>query len=135
MGNDISKYLGKSSREADIIAQFNKLVKKAIGDNKKIRELEHRLLKPKPLPPYHGPKTGRTNFKQRSLLLVFKSKTYIERFKQFVKINTYGTNNTYHVELFVELIKLLEDGRLEFSYEDNRFYVHGRKNKKTRIRL
>lgn len=132
---DIVKFLGKSSRESDIIAQFIKLVSKTKGNKKKIRELEHRLLKPKPLPPYHGPKTGRTSFKQRSLLIVFKSKSFIERFKEFVKINTYNTNNTYHVELFVELIRLLEDGRLEFSYKDNRFYVHGIKNKKTRIRL
>ena len=131
---DITKFLGKTSREEDILKQFTKLVEKAtskIG----IRELELRLLKPKPIPIYTGPKTGRTNFKQRSLLLVFKSKTYIERFKKFVKINTYNTNNTYHVELFVELIRLLEDGRLEFSYDKNRFYVHSKADPKTRIIL
>ena len=134
MAKDIAKFLGKASRESDILAHFQKLVKKA-KDNKTLRELELRLLKPKPLPPYHGPKTGRTSFKQRSLLLVFSNKTFIERFKKFVKINTYNTNNTYHVELFVELIRLLEDGRLEFSYKEKRFYVRGKTNKKARIRL
>lgn len=134
MAKDIAKFLGRASRESDILGQFKRLVKKA-KTNEELRELELRLLKPKPLPPYHGPKTGRTDFKQRALMLVFSNKTFIERYKQFVKINTYNTNNTYHVELFVELIRLLEDGRLEFSYKDNRFYVHGRKNKRTRIRL
>lgn len=131
---DITKFLGKTSREGDILRQFAKLVKKATN-KQSIRELELRLLKPKPIPKYNGPKTGRTDFKQRSLLLVFKSKTYIERFKKFVKINTYNTNNTYHVELFVELVRLLEDGRLEFSYSNKRFYVHSKADPKTRIRL
>lgn len=134
MAVDISKYLGKASRESDIIAQFLKLVKQA-RNKKRIRELEHKLLKPKPLPPYHGPKTGRTTFKQRSLLLVFKNKAFIERFKAFVKINTYNTNNTYHVEMFVELLRLLEDGRLTFSQKNNRFYFHSKVNPKRRIRL
>lgn len=134
MSKDIAKYLGKSSRTTDLIAQFVKLVKSA-KSKKEIRMLEHKLLKPKPLPPYHGPKTGRTSFKQRSLLLVFSNKTFIERFKQFVKINTYNTNNTYHVEMFVELLRLLEDGRLKYSEKDKRFYVHSRVNPKTRIRL
>lgn len=131
---DIAKFLGKASRETDIIKQFQKLAKKA-RDNKTLRKLERKLLKPKPIPPYHGPKTGRTNFKQRSLLLVFKNKAFIDRFKQFVKINTYNTNNTYHVELFVELLRVLENGRLRFSAKDNRFYVHSKKNPKIRIRL
>ena len=134
MAKDIAKYLGKSSRTSDLIAQFLKLVKQAKRKDD-IRELELRLLKPKPLPPYHGPKTGRTSFKQRSLLLVFSNKTFIERFKQFVKINTYNTNNTYHVELFVELLRLLEDGRLKFSNKEGRFYVHSKVNPKRRIRL
>lgn len=134
MAKDIAQYLGKASRTADLISQFIKLVKNA-KSKKEIRMLEHKLLKPKPIPPYHGPKTGRTTFKQRSLLLVFKDKAFIERFKQFVKINTYNTNNTYHVELFVELLRLLEDGRLRYSDKDNRFYVHSKVNPKTRIRL
>ena len=134
MPKDIAQYLGKASRETDLISQFVKLVKKA-KNKKAIRELERKLLKPKPIPPYHGPKTGRTSFKQRSLLLVFSNKAFIERFKKFVKINTYNTNNTYHVELFVELLRLLEDGRLRYSHKDNRFYVHSKVNPKTRIRL
>ena len=132
---DIAKFLGKSSRETDIIAQFKKLQLEAKKDKHKIRELERKLLKPKPIPPYHGPKTGRTSFKQRSLLLVFSNKSFIERFKKFVKINTYNTNNTYHVELFVELLRLLEDGRLKFSAKNNRFYLHSKVNSKRRIRL
>jgi hypothetical protein len=132
MSKDITKFLGKVSREEDILAQFKKMVGKAksIAD---IRKAEHRLLKPKPIPPYHGPKTGRTSFKQRGLLLVFKNKTFIDRFAKFVKINKYNTNNTYHVELFVELIRILESGRLEFNYKENRFYVKARNG--ARIRL
>ena len=134
MAKDIAQYLGRASRENDLIVQFIKLVKNTKSKSE-IRELELKLLKPKPIPPYHGPKTGRTSFKQRSLLLVFSSKAIIERFKQFVKINTYNTNNTYHVELFVELLRLLENGRLRYSDKENRFYAHSKTNPKIRIRL
>ena len=130
MKNDIAKFLGRKSREQDILDEFKRLSGKK-SDKQYLRKLELRLLKPKPIPPYHGPKTGRTGFKQRSLLIVFKNKTFIERIGRFVKINRYSQNNTYHVDLFVELIRLLEDGRLEFSNEDNKFYV---RSKRTKIR-
>jgi len=132
MGKDITKFLGRVSREEDILAQFKKLVDKATSV-REIRQAEHRLLKPKPIPPYQGPKTGRTGFKQRSLLLVFKNKTFIDRFAKFVKINKYNTNNTYHTELFVELIRILESGRLEFSYKESRFYVKTKNGARLRL--
>lgn len=132
MATDITKFLGRESREEDVLNHFQKLLKKS-KSKFEIRNLELKLLKPRPIDKYTGPKTGRTSFKQRSLVLVFKNKTFIERVGKFVKVNKYATNNTYHVDLFEELIRLLEDGRLEFNYKKNRFYVRGRTGAKIRL--
>jgi len=129
---DITRFLGRVSREDDILKHFSSLVNKA-KDKFEIREIERKILKPKPIPPYHGPKTGRTDFKQRSLLIVFNNKSFIDRLGKYLKINRYATNNTYHTDMFVELIRLFEDGRIEFSEKDKRFYVIGYRGRRIRL--
>lgn len=132
MATDITKFLGRISREEDILNHFANLQKK-ISTKRELRNLELKLLKPRPIDKYTGPKVGRTSFKQRSLVVVFKNKTFIERIGKFIKVNKYATNNTYHVNLFEELIRLLEDGRIEFDYKKNRFYVIGKTGAKIRL--
>lgn len=128
---DITTFVSKKSREQNVMAKFEKLIRGK--SDKEIREIEMQLLKPAPVPAYRGPKPVRADFKRRSLRLAFPNKSAIKRWAKWIRISQYVENNTHDVAIFMELLKLLENDRLAWDPKKKRFYVLSRKG--VRIRL
>lgn len=126
---DITKFIGDKSREETIIDQFFRLAKKC-KSKQEMRKLEQSLLKPIPIPPFEKIGEGkRTDFSNRSIVVAFPDKKYIKRLKQFMRINTYKGNNTWDTAIFVELLDLLESGRLKFDHKNKKFIMKTKKGK------
>lgn len=128
---DITTFVSKKTREKNVMEKFEKLVK-GKGD-KRIREIEMRLLKPAPVPAYRGPKPVRADFKRRSLRLAFSNKTVIERLSKYIRISQYVENNSHDVGMFLELLRLLERDRLVWDPKRKRFSVLVRKGVRVRL--
>lgn len=128
---DITTFVSKKTREKNVMEKFEKLVKGK--SDKRIREIEMRLLKPAPVPAYRGPKPVRADFKRRSLRLAFSSKTVIERLSKYIRISQYVENNSHDVGMFLELLKLLERDRLAWDPKRKRFTVLVRKGVRVRL--
>lgn len=129
---DITKAFNKISREESIILQFQKLASK-VKTNSELREIEMRLLKPEIIPEYRGKKAIKNAFKQKTILFVFPNKSFIKRIMKFFKINAYGGYNTYDIDFIIELISLMEKGRIKWNKERKKFYFIQRN--KTEIKL
>ena len=128
---DITTFVSKKTREKNVMEKFEKLIKGK--SDKRIREIEMRLLKPAPVPAYRGPKPVRADFKRRSLRLAFSSKTVIERLSKYIRISQYVENNSHDVGMFLELLKLLERDRLVWDPKRKRFSVLVRKGIRVRL--
>ena len=126
--DDITKFVSDKSREETMIHQFFRLAEQC-GTKQEMRDLEQALLKPVPLAPYKGTEIGRTEFKARSLIMAFPSKDHIDRLKPYMRINSYKDNNTWDVDMFVEMINLLERGRLTFDSKKKKFKMKTKKGK------
>ena len=113
---DITKLLGKKTRERGIMSRFMKLIK---GKSKEeVRDIELALLKPAPLPKYGGKKSSaQSKWLAESITFSFPNKDIVERLGKFIKINTYIENNSYDIALFIEVLKLLENGTLQWKNE------------------
>lgn len=110
----------KVSHDTIRAENFDSLVKdKSIEE---VREIEQSLLKPKPISKYIGPKSGPSPFIKRSIMVSFPHKEHIERLGKFLKVSTYIQNNTYDVDLIIELIRLMEEGRLHWNKRVKKFY-------------
>jgi hypothetical protein len=129
---DISTFVSKRSHEESLMDRFSKLVKKA-KSKEEIRDLEMRLLRPKPIKQYSGPKVGRNSFKERCLLVVFPKKSVIERIGKYFRINTYIENNTYDIDFLIELLNQMDSGRIEWNMKKKKYYLRLRTGKKIRI--
>jgi len=130
--DDITKFVGKKSREETMIGQFFRLVDKC-KNKYEMRKLEQSLLKPQPIAKYQGGEVGRTEFKSRSLIVAFPNKSYIMRLKKFMRINSYKDNNTWDVSMFVEMLNLLESGRLTFNSKTKKFKMKTKKGKMVKL--
>jgi hypothetical protein len=128
---DITKFVSKKTREENVMEKFNGMIKGK--SEKKIREIEMRLLRPRPIPKYKGPKPVRQNFKRRSLKLAFQKKSVVDRFEQFIKVNKYVENNTHDVDIFLVLLDRLEKERLVWDGKKKNLYLKNRKGVKIRI--
>lgn len=129
---EITELLTNRTGEESQIERFEKLYSKC-RSKKDVRELEMHLLKPKPVPKYIGPKSGKTAFQKNSLLLLFPDSKYIERLGKFVRISTYVENNTYDTKLFTELVSLLEKGKIKWSNHKKKFFLISKTGKRIRI--
>lgn len=126
---DIVKLVAGKSREESVIGEFFRLAEKA-KDKFQLRKLEEKLLKPKPIAPYKGAKTSRTDFKKRTLMLALPNESHIQRWAKIIRVNQYKDNNTWDVDIFVELLNLLESGRLKFDRKEKKFKAVLRKGRK-----
>lgn len=116
---DINKLANKKKRIENRMALFFNLLKK-IKTKEEKRELEEKLLVPVPLPIYIGNQPGLTSMQKKSLILVFKKEKDIKRFGKFITINPYINNNCYRLELFLELLNLLEKKILIWNSTTNK---------------
>lgn len=130
---DISAYVTKKKREMSLMKKFNGLIKKE-KDKRKIRELELRLLRPKPIQKYHGPTSGRKDFVKRSIRLTFHKHEWILRWMKLFRVNSYVEYNTWDIDFIMELIVKLETGRLEWNAKKNCYYLVSRDGKR-RIKI
>jgi len=128
----ISNFVSKKSREENIIGHFSKICEKATT-KKEVRQIEMRLLKPKPIQPYRGKKTGLTAFQKKSLLLVFKTPKPIKELSKIIRINSYVNNNTYDTAFLLELINLINSGRIVWDDKKNKYYLNTKKGRRLRI--
>jgi len=129
---DISAYVTKKKREMSLMKKFYSVVAKAKG-KREVRELEMRLLKPKPIKKYRGPKTGTmTEFQKRCIRITFPDKKWIRRWMKFFRVNAYVEYNTWDIDFLMELIIKMEEGRLVWDKDKSKFYL---KTKKGRIRV
>jgi len=87
------------------------------------RKIEMALLRPEPIPQYTGPKPRKSKFKSRTITLTFPDGSYIKRLGSFIKVNQYIDVNTYDIDMFIELIALLERGRLTWNPKKKRFFM------------
>lgn len=97
------------------------------------REIEQTLLKPKPISKYIGPKTGLSPFTKRSIMVTFPHKAHIEKLGRFIRINTYIQNNTYDVDMIIELTRLMEEGRLRWNKREGHFYFKEKVGRRIRL--
>lgn len=125
---DITKFLGEKSQQDNLLEKFSELVKKT-KTKKELRELEMRLLRPKPFQKYKGKLPGKTTFKKRCLLLTFKSKKQIEIWARHFKVNTYIENNTYDVDFIIELFRLMDEGVVSWNPMKKKYTFHEVKKK------
>lgn len=118
----ITKFLGGKdiSHDAMRAENFDKLVEDKTESEKRV--IEQALLKPKPISKYIGPKTGLSPFLKRTVEVTFPNPKCITRLGKFLRVSTYIQNNTYDVELIMELVRLMEDGRLRWNKREKRFY-------------
>lgn len=133
---DITLFISKKSHEQGLIERFTELVKSA-KNKTEIRELEMRLLRPRPIERYKGKRPGQTTFKKRCMLLTFKSSDVVKTWAKYFRVNTYVENNTYDVDFLVELFRLMETEVLKWDPKTKRFLglrkitiVDGRKIKR-----
>lgn len=128
---DITKLIGNKSHTENKRAKFEKLIE---GKSKvEIRDIEMALLKPEPIKKYTGQLSGPSPYKQRTLVITFPNKEWIERLGKFIKINLYQENNTYDIAFLLELITLMEKDRIVFDTDTKHLYKINKKG--VRIRL
>lgn len=111
--------------------RFEKIIKGK--SQKEIRKIEEALLKPQPIPKYIGPKTGLTDFLKRTIEITFDKIGYIERLSKFIKVGNYLKNNTYDTKWLVELIRLMEEGRLHWNRREGKYYFKEGVGRRTRL--
>ena len=133
MKKGITRFISKKPREETLINEFFRLAKKVVNDKYALRELEEALLKPQPIPDYKGTEVGRTSFKRRSLIIAFPNETYIKRLQNHIRLNTYKDNNTWDVDIFIELINLLDSKRLLFNTKKKKFELTTRNGMKVTL--
>lgn len=127
---DITKYINKRTGEENQIERFEKMRPK-IKTKQELRNLEMHLLKPKPIPEYKGSKSGMSDFKKRTILFSFPDSKCVQRLGKIININKYIENNTYDVSFLMELVRLIELGRIE--WHKKRYYVKARNGGKIRL--
>jgi len=129
----ITKFIGKKdvSHDAMRAENFDDLIKDR--SKNETREIEQALLKPKPIPKYIGPKTGPSPFLKRSIRVTFPNPECITRLGKFLRVNTYIQNNTYDVDMIMELVKLMEEGRLHWNKREKSFYFKERVGRRIRL--
>jgi len=134
MQKDITKFIGSKSHQQNLIDRFRVLVKKA-KTKPEIRELEMRLLRPKPIEKYKGKRPGQTTFKKRCILLTFKSSKHITTWAKYFRVNTYVENNTYDLDFLIELFRLMEIGAISWNAKKNTYqFVHKKQKRKIKRR-
>lgn len=129
---DINLIISHKSGEENQLSRFEKLLPKT-KTKQELRDLEMHLLKPAPIPPYKGKPAGQTNFQKRTVLFTFPHHSHIERLKHFFTINTYIQTNTYDVDFIIELIRLMEIGRIKWNPNSKRFFAIKESGQKIRL--
>lgn len=129
----ITEFIDKTKRTHDESREkhFENLIKDK--STKEIRKIEQALLKPKSIDTYKGPKSGKSGFEKRSITITFPNSEYIKKIGKFMRINTYMKNNTYDTKLLVEIIKLMEGGRLRWNKRQECFYFKERVGRRVRL--
>jgi hypothetical protein len=130
MKKDITKIFGGKTHQETLMVQFEKLRKQAKDDKAKIRRLEMKLLRPKPIEKYSGPRASLTDFKKRCLTLTFNNPSFIKLWSKYFKVNFYLENNTYDLDFILELFNLMENDRVKWNSKEKKFHVK-LKNEKT----
>jgi len=121
----------KGSYEESKIKRFKQLIKGK--SEKEIRKIEQSLLKPIPIPKYRGPTAQKSDIEKRTIEITFPSETYIKRFAQFIKINTYIKCNTYDTEKLIELLRLMEEGRIRWNKTQRCYFFKERVGRRIRL--
>lgn len=121
MSKDISKLFGKGGRETSVMERF--VIAIEDKDPEEIRVIEMTLLKPTAITPYTGPTMGRSDYDKRSITMAFESEEAVNRLGKFMRINKFSHNNTYDVGILMEVLRLLESGRLHWSPKKKRLTV------------
>jgi len=123
MKKDITLFINRTSHEQGLIKKFTELVK-SVKTKTQMRELEMRLLRPRPLRRYKGKRPGQTAFKKRCMMLTFKSNSVIKAWARHFKVNTYVENNTYDVDFLVELFRLMDDGQIKWDSKKKKYEIN-----------
>lgn len=129
---DITCLINKKSREENQMKKFEKMISD-VSTKEDQRILEMHLLRPKPVPEYKGAKSGMSNFKKRTVLFSFPDSKCIKRLGKVVTINAYIENNCHEISFLMELIRLIEVGRIEWHKNRKKYYIKNRNG--SRIRL
>lgn len=129
---DITQLINRKSYEENQIEKFNNLLS-AVSTKRKQRKLEMHLLKPKPISKYKGIKSGMSNFKKSTVLFSFPDSICVQKLEKIVIINKYIENNCHDVFFLVELIRLIESGRIEWHKRKKRYYVNARNGGRIRL--
>lgn len=129
----ITSFIDKTKRTHDEsrAKHFEKLIKGK--SSKQIRKIEQALLKPKPIDSYKGPKSGKSSFDKRSITITFPNSEYIKRLAKLMRVNTYMKNNTYDTKFLIELIELMEGGRLRWNKRQECFYFKEKVGRRIRL--
>ena len=130
---DITQFIKKRSHEESLIKKFISLSKK-VKSKKELRELEMKLLRPKPIPKYMGQRTsGRSPFKKRSIIITFPNEGYIDKISKICRVGKYIENNTSDSGFIVEILNLFESGRLVWDKKKQKYYLKTRRGRMLRI--
>lgn len=119
---DITTYVTKKKREMSLMKKFYSVAAK-IKTKEKLRELELRLLRPKPIEKYRGPTVGRQEFHKRCIRLTFPNKKWIRRWMRMFRVNAYIEYNTWDIDFIMELLSKLESGRLTWDKDNKCYYL------------
>ncbi len=122
----------KQTQEGFRIKRFDELI---VGKSKtEIREIEMKLLVPRPIPKYTGPAPRDVDFKLRAIKFVFRNRDEVELIKRHVKVSHYVENNSQDVAVIVAIFKAIDEGRIKFDGKDFSFVLIGEEKKERVIK-
>jgi DNA-dependent RNA polymerase auxiliary subunit epsilon len=88
------------------------------------RDFEQANLRPAKLKKYVGPEPplkAKKPMEKQTVRLVFKSEAEVNLFSNHFSVSTYVENSCYKLEMLVDFLKALEEGKLEYDEKSGSF--------------
>lgn len=115
----IEKFLKKNIQ--DPVSKFESLSKGK--SEKEKRELEQKLLKPKPVPTYTGKNIRYILNSDFAIKLVLSSQEELDLFGKYVNITEYKGRSITNYQIISDLFKALENEEIKYDKESGKFTV------------
>jgi hypothetical protein len=111
---NINKFIGKTTISR--VERYEKLKQQC--SKEQIRDLEMQLLIPEKLPPHVGSQTtAKTTVDDRTICIVFPNVSSVDLFKKYFKVSTYKGQTVHSINLLIDLLSSIEDGRIIYDAE------------------
>lgn len=117
----IRKFL-KGSKEKAKSKKYSDLSKNRSEEDK--REIELALLKPDKIPSYTGPTPIKNSLDKLTVKIILPDEKSMSLLRKYFKVGTFVEQSINNISLLLELLRLLESGKLEFDKHEKRLRIH-----------